>query len=131
MQKNRKTLIPFLMAGTFTVMIFNILQSLAYCPYIYYKGVEAFYGAQTIAIILDISSQITAVFAVLFLFYANQFLIKGRKKEMGLYGVLGMSKKNITYIYYDSRNDPICADLYGSGNDDRHLFEQTDAVNAV
>lgn len=98
MQKNRKTLIPFLMAGTFTVMIFYILQSLAYCPYIYYKGVEAFYGAQTIAIILDISSQITAVFAVLFLFYANQFLIKGRKKEMGLYGVLGMSKKNITYI---------------------------------
>ena len=52
MQKNRKTLIPFLMAGTFTVMIFYILQSLAYCPYIYYKGVEAFYGAQTIAIIL-------------------------------------------------------------------------------
>ena len=98
MQKNRKTLIPFLIAGTFTVMIFYILQSLAYCPYIYYKGVEAFYGAQTIAIILDISSQITAVFAVLFLFYANQFLIKGRKKEMGLYGVLGMSKKNITYI---------------------------------
>lgn len=98
MQKNRKTLVPFLMAGTFTVMIFYILQSLAYCPYIYYKGVEAFYGAQTIAIILDISSQITAVFAVLFLFYANQFLIKGRKKEMGLYGVLGMSKKNITYI---------------------------------
>ena len=98
MQKNRKTLIPFLMAGTLTVMIFYILQSLAYCPYIYHKGVEAFYGAQTIAIILDISSQITAVFAVLFLFYANQFLIKGRKREMGLYGVLGMSKKNITYI---------------------------------
>lgn len=98
MQKNRKTLIPFLIAGTLTVLIFYILQSLAYCPYIYHKGVEAFYGAQTIAIILELSSQITAFFAVLFLFYANQFLIKGRKKEMGLYGVLGMSKKNITYI---------------------------------
>ena len=98
MQKNRKTLLPFLIAGTLTVMIFYILQSLSYCPYIYYKGVEHFYGAQTIAVILEISSQITAVFAVLFLFYANQFLMKGRKKEMGLYGVLGMSKKNITYI---------------------------------
>ena len=93
MQKNRKTLIPFLMAGTFTVMIFYILQSLAYCPYIYYKGVEAFYGAQTIAIILDISSQITAVFAVLFLFYANQFLIKGRKKEMDFTVSLGCPKR--------------------------------------
>ena len=98
MQKNKKTLIPFLIAGTMTVMSFYILQSLAYCPYIYADHKEAFYGAQTIAILLEISSEITAFFAVLFLFYANQFMIKGRKKEMGLYGVLGMSRKNITSI---------------------------------
>ena len=98
MQKNKKTLIPFLIAGTVTVMSFYILQSLAYCPYIYVDHKEAFYGAQTIAILLEISSEITAFFAVLFLFYANQFMIKGRKKEMGLYGVLGMSRKNITSI---------------------------------
>lgn len=98
MQKNKKTLIPFLIAGTVTVMSFYILQSLAYCPYIYVDHKEAFYGAQTIAILLEISSEITAFFAVLFLFYANQFMIKERKKEMGLYGVLGMSRKNITSI---------------------------------
>ncbi len=98
MQKNKKTLFPFLIAGTVTVMSFYILQSLAYCPYIYVDHKEAFYGAQTIAILLEISSEITAFFAVLFLFYANQFMIKGRKKEMGLYGVLGMSRKNITSI---------------------------------
>lgn len=98
MQKNKKTLFPFLIAGTVTVMSFYILQSLAYCPYIYADHKEAFYGAQTIAILLEISSEITAFFAVLFLFYANQFMIKGRKKEMGLYGVLGMSRKNITSI---------------------------------
>ena len=98
MQKNKKTLLPFLIAGTVTVMSFYILQSLAYCPYIYVDHKEAFYGAQTIAILLEISSEITAFFAVLFLFYANQFMIKGRKKEMGLYGVLGMSRKNITSI---------------------------------
>ena len=50
MQKNKKTLIPYLLAGTMTVMIYYILQSLAHCPYIYKDGVEAFYGAQ---IILD------------------------------------------------------------------------------
>lgn len=98
MQKNKKTLIPFLIAGTLTVMIFYILQSLAYCPYIYKDHTEAFYGAQTIAILLEISSQVVGIFAVIFLFYTNQFMIKGRKKEMGLYGVLGMSKKNITCI---------------------------------
>ena len=46
MQKNKKTLIPYLLAGTMTVMIYYILQSLAHCPYIYKDGVEAFYGAQ-------------------------------------------------------------------------------------
>ena len=96
MQKNKKTLIPYLLAGT--VMIYYILQSLAHCPYIYKDGVEAFYGAQIISILLEISGQIVAVFAAVFLFYTNQFMIRARKKEMGLYGVLGMSKKNITYI---------------------------------
>lgn len=98
MQKNKKTLIPYLLAGTMTVMIYYILQSLAYCPYIYKDGVEAFYGAQIISILLEISGQIVAVFAAVFLFYTNQFMIRARKKEMGLYGILGMSKKNITYI---------------------------------
>ena len=46
MQKNKKTLIPYLLAGTMTVMIYYILQSLAHCPYIYKDGVEEFYGAQ-------------------------------------------------------------------------------------
>ena len=55
MQKNKKTLIPYLLAGTMTVMIYYILQSLAYCPYIYKDGVEAFYGAQIISILLEIS----------------------------------------------------------------------------
>ena len=98
MQKNKKTLIPYLLAGTMTVMIYYILQSLAHCPYIYKDGMEAFYGAQIISILLEISGQIVAVFAAVFLFYTNQFMIRARKKEMGLYGILGMSKKNITYI---------------------------------
>lgn len=98
MQKNRKTLIPFLIAGSITVMIFYILRSLAFCPYIYQNHVEAFYGAQTIAIILEMCSGIVGIFSAIFLFYANQFVIKGRKKEMALYGVLGMSKQNIACI---------------------------------
>ncbi len=98
MQKNKKTGIPYLIAGTLTVMIYYILISLANCPYIYMDKKEAFYGAQTIAIMLDIASQIVAIFAIFFIFYANQFGMKSRKKEMALYGVLGMSKKNITLM---------------------------------
>ena len=56
MQKNKKNGIPYLIAGTLTVMIYYILISLAYCPYIYMDKKEAFYGAQTTAIMLDIAS---------------------------------------------------------------------------
>ena len=36
-----------------------------------------------------------AIFAVIFLFYINSFLIKRRKSEFGLYNILGMEKKHI------------------------------------
>lgn len=97
-KKNKKTLIPYLIAGTLTVMCFYILNTLAHCPYIYKDGKETFYGSQTIAIMLELASQVVGIFAVIFICYANQFLMKGRKKEMALYGVLGMSKKNITVL---------------------------------
>lgn len=100
MKKNKRTLVPYLVAGIITVMIFYILDSLAFCPYIYANHKEAFYGAQTIAILLEMAAQITAFFSFLFIFYANRFGIKSRKKEMALYGVLGMSKKNITMIMF-------------------------------
>src|SRR5690606_35172546 len=38
------------------------------------------------------------VFSVIFLFYTNSFLIKRRKKEFGLFNILGMEKKHIARI---------------------------------
>ena len=98
MKKNQKTLVPFLVAGSITVMLFYILRSIAFSPYLYENGVEVFYGAKTIAILLEIGSQIVALFAIIFLFYANQFVTKGRKKEIGLYSVLGLSKRILTFM---------------------------------
>lgn len=35
------------------------------------------------------------IFSVIFLFYTNSFLIKRRKKEIGIYNILGMGKRHI------------------------------------
>ena len=35
---------------------------------------------------------------MIFLFYTNSFLIKQRKKELGLYQVMGMDKKNLSLM---------------------------------
>ena len=35
------------------------------------------------------------IFAVILLFYTNSFLVKRRKKEIGVYNILGMGKRHI------------------------------------
>lgn len=37
---------------------------------------------------------VIGVFALIFLFYTNSFLIRRRKKEFGLYNILGMGKES-------------------------------------
>ena len=38
------------------------------------------------------------MFALIFLFYCNSFLVRRRYKEFGLYSILGMNKRNITRV---------------------------------
>ena len=40
------------------------------------------------------------IFAVIFLFYTNSFLIKRRKKEFGLYNILGMEKRHLGRVVF-------------------------------
>lgn len=41
---------------------------------------------------------VIGIFAVIFLFYTNSFIIKRRKKELGIYNILGMEKRHIAKI---------------------------------
>lgn len=98
MKNNKKTLLPFLLSTSMTIVVYYILASLAFGPFIYYDHKEVFYGAQTIAILLEMGSNVVGLFALIFIFYANQFVMKERKREIGLYGVLGLSRFNIGRI---------------------------------
>jgi putative ABC transport system permease protein len=55
-------------------------------------------GGRSMQSILSWGTGVIAVFAVIFLFYSNSFIIRRRKKEFGLYNILGMGKKNIAII---------------------------------
>lgn len=50
--------------------------------------------------LMDFGSDIVAFYAAIFLFYTNSFLIRRRKKEFGLYNILGMGKRNIAWILF-------------------------------
>lgn len=47
---------------------------------------------------MSLGSIVVAIFAIIFLFYTNSFLLKKRKKEFGLYNILGMEKKHMSAL---------------------------------
>lgn len=94
-KKNRKTYVPYILSCVGSLITFYILVALAND-----KGLEGMYGGSTMFMILNLGAIVIAVFAVIFLFYTNSFLIKRRKKEFGLYNILGMEKKHISKVMF-------------------------------
>ena len=50
--------------------------------------------------ILNFGMIVVAIFSVIFLLYTNGFLMKRRKKEIGLYNILGMEKRHIMKVLF-------------------------------
>lgn len=93
LKKNRQTCFPYLLTCIATIMMFYIMSSLSTN-----SALNKMRGGATMKIVLIFGSVIVGIFAVLFLFYTNSFLVKRRKKEFGLYYILGMEKRHISRV---------------------------------
>ncbi|MCD8055929.1 MAG: FtsX-like permease family protein [Clostridiales bacterium] len=93
-RKNRQLYYPYILTCVGMVFIYFIISALSHSSMIYYELT----GGKNTVTLLQIGRYIIAVFAVIFLFYSNSFLTRRRKKEFGLYNILGMSKSNIARI---------------------------------
>lgn len=94
-RKNKRLYLPYILTCTGMVMMFYIIAFLAGDPLL--KTVR---GGAFVAEMLGMGTYVIIIFAVLFLFYTNSFLMKRRKKEFGLYNVLGMGKGNLARILF-------------------------------
>ncbi len=94
-RKNAQTYIPYLLTCIGSVMMFDILLTLA-CS----REIAAMHGGSDMRTILNLGCFIIALFAGGFLFYTNSFLMKRRKMEIGLYNILGMGKRHIGKILF-------------------------------
>ncbi|MBE5962467.1 MAG: ABC transporter permease [Lachnospiraceae bacterium] len=95
LKKNKNTYIPYIIAGIGTVFTFLMLLTISDN-----KGFESMRGADTLRVILNFGAVVVGVFAAGFLFYANGFLFKKRKKELGLYSILGLERKHIARVLF-------------------------------
>ena len=100
LKNNKKAVLPYVLVSAITVMVFHILQSLIDSRFLVDNGKAAFYGADYLVMFMGFGSVAVSIFALIFIFYGNQFVMKGRKKEIGLYGVLGLSKKDVSYVLF-------------------------------
>ena len=96
-RKSKKLYFPYLFTIIGSIMFFYILSSISSNTYIYdpVTKIETFKGAQLLCKVLKTGTFTTAIFAVIFLFYANSFILKHQKKQMGLYRVLGMERRHM------------------------------------
>ena len=85
-KNNRKTYVPYILAAILTVMMYYIMDALSK---------TAAVGDGSLKSVLDCAVWVIIIFAIIFLFYTNSFLIKRRKKEIGVYNILGMGKPHI------------------------------------
>ncbi len=92
-RKNRVLYLPYMMTCILVVAVFYILSYLSKAEFMDYM-----HGGGSTSLVLRLGSFVIAVFSVLFLFYTNSFLVRRRKKEFGLYNVLGMNKWNIARV---------------------------------
>lgn len=92
-KKNGKVYIPYILTCIGSIAMFYIMHSISINT-----GLDIMNGGKQLKMLLNLGKWVIAVFSVIFLLYTNSFLIKRRKKELGLYNILGMEKKHISKL---------------------------------
>ena len=93
LKNNRKNYLPYILASAFSVMMYFIMDSL-------YRNPSLVKTGATLSIMLSYANVVLLIFSVIFLFYINSFLIKRRKKELGIYNILGMGKGHLAKMLF-------------------------------
>lgn len=90
LRKNAGLYLPYVLAAVGIGAMYYIMGAITRD-----EGIKQMRGADELFMILSLGCGVIAIFTVIFLFYTNSFLMKRRKKEFGLFNILGMEKRHI------------------------------------
>ncbi len=95
-RKNKRLYIPYILTCIGIVMMFYIISFLST-----HKLLDVMkLGGRMMKEILHLGWWVIGIFAVLFLFYTHSFLVRRRKKEFGLFNILGMGKRHLARVLF-------------------------------
>lgn len=95
MRKNSRIYLPYLLTCIGSVMMFYNMMYIAVS-----EGLAAMPGAESVGLMMSFGVVVIGIFSFVFLLYTNSFVIKQRKKELGLYGILGMEKRHVSRLVF-------------------------------
>lgn len=95
-KKNGKFYFPYLLTYVGTIAMFYIMCSLSFN-----SGIKEMPDSRSMQTIMNMGTTVIGIFSVIFLFYTHSFLMKRRKKELGLYNILGMEKKHLAKMLFN------------------------------
>ncbi|MDO4564439.1 MAG: ABC transporter permease [Clostridia bacterium] len=92
-KRNRYTYLPYLIALTLISGVYLLVTGM-----IFSDSLSAVPNGETATSMFSFGVVVFSLFVVGFMVYINGFLINRRKREFGLYGVLGLEKKHVCRI---------------------------------
>lgn len=92
-KKNKRLYIPHIFAEAGLIAMFYIMMTLQ-------KDENLVKVASQLLMIIEMGVAVVVILSFIIVLYTNSFLMKQRKREFGLYNVLGMNKADIGHILF-------------------------------
>ncbi len=92
-KKNKRLYIPHIFAEAGLIAMFYIMMTLQ-------KDENLVKVASQLLMIIEMGVAVVVILSFIIVLYTNSFLMKQRKREFGLYNVLGMNKTDIGHILF-------------------------------
>lgn len=90
LKRNYRKTIPYFIAATIMISVYFMVIMILHTD-----GMNNVPEHQALKEMFEIGQEVLNVFIAIFMLYINSFLVKQRKKELGLYGILGLEKRHV------------------------------------
>ncbi len=88
--RNRRTFLPYMLTTAIISGVYLLIGGLLFS-----KGLANVPTGQTATALFSVGLVVFSIFAFFFMIYINNFIVGRRKREFGLYGILGLEKRHV------------------------------------
>ena len=110
--KNRRFYLPRILTCAGLLAVYYIVWTLAFDGDKY----DTIRGGRYVSSFMSIGIYVLAIISVILVLYTNSFIMKQRKREFGLYNILGMEKRHVCRVlFFETLYQSLCSDVVGIG----------------